>query len=47
MAFARLDLAGQAVLADELESLWAQSNQAKDGTTLVQNEYLEVHAVRN
>ncbi len=46
MAFARLDPAGQAALAAELESVWTQANEAKDGTTLVQNEYLEVHAIR-
>jgi hypothetical protein len=46
MAFAKLDPAGQAALAADLESVWAQANEAKDGTTLVQNEYLEVHAVR-
>jgi ubiquinone/menaquinone biosynthesis C-methylase UbiE len=45
-AFARLDPAGQTALAADLESVWAQANEAKDGTTLVQNQYLEVHAVR-
>ena len=45
-AFAQLDPAGQAALAADLESVWAQANEAKDGTTLVQNEYLEIHAVR-
>jgi hypothetical protein len=46
MAFNRLDAAGQAALANDLEGVWTESNQAKDGTTLVQNEYLEVHAIR-
>jgi len=46
-AFAKLDPAGQAALAADLESVWAQANEAKDGTTFVQNEYLEVHAVRS
>jgi hypothetical protein len=46
MAFAKLDPAGQAALAADLESIWAQANEAKDGTTFVRNEYLEVHAVR-
>jgi len=46
MAFDRLDPAGQAALANDLERVWTESNEAKDGTTLVQNEYLEVHAVR-
>jgi SAM-dependent methyltransferase len=46
MAFAKLDPAGQAALAADLESVWAQANEGKDGTTFVRNEYLEVHAVR-
>ena len=46
MAFAKLDPAGQAALAADLESVWAQANEAKDGTTFVRNEYLEVHGVR-
>lgn len=46
MAFARLDPAAQAALANDLEGVWTQANEAVDGTTLVQNEYLEVHAVR-
>jgi ubiquinone/menaquinone biosynthesis C-methylase UbiE len=45
-AFSKLNPAGQTALAADLESVWAQANDAKDGTTLVQNEYLEVHAVR-
>jgi ubiquinone/menaquinone biosynthesis C-methylase UbiE len=46
MAFARLDEAGQTALAADLENEWDQANEAKDGTTFVRNEYLEVHAVR-
>lgn len=46
MAFARLDEAGQAVLAAQLESLWNERNTAKDGTTAIEGEYLEVHAIR-
>jgi ubiquinone/menaquinone biosynthesis C-methylase UbiE len=46
MAFARLDAAGQAALEADLVGMWAGANGAKDGTTLVQNEFLEVHAVR-
>lgn len=46
VAFARLDPAGQAALAAELVGAWTQANEAKDGTTLVQNEYLDVHALR-
>lgn len=46
MAFARLDEAGQQALAEQLEGLWAEHNTAKDGTTSVQGEYLDVRAVR-
>jgi len=45
-AFSRLDEQGQAALASELEQLWEQHNQSRDGTTLVHGEYLEVVAVR-
>jgi hypothetical protein len=45
-AFAKLDPAGQSALAADLENGWAQANEAKDGTTFVRNEYLEVHGVR-
>lgn len=41
-AFARLDAAGQKALADELERLWTEHNEAKDGTTTIPAEYLEV-----
>ena len=43
-AFAALDEAGQAELRRELERLWAGRNEAGDGTTRVQSEYLEVIA---
>jgi 2-polyprenyl-3-methyl-5-hydroxy-6-metoxy-1,4-benzoquinol methylase len=46
MAFSRLDAAGQATLASQLESLWVEHNRATDGTTAVEGEYLEVHAIR-
>jgi 2-polyprenyl-3-methyl-5-hydroxy-6-metoxy-1,4-benzoquinol methylase len=46
MAFSRLDAAGQATLAAELESLWVEHNIATDGTTAVESEYLEVRAIR-
>jgi len=46
MAFARLDPTGQAAMTAELEALWTQVNEAKDGTTFVPNEYLEVLAVK-
>jgi len=46
MTFSRLDEAGQAQLAAELETLWAEHNAAKDGTTQVSAEYLDVRAIR-
>lgn len=46
MAFSRLDEIGQKALAAQLESLWAEHNLAKDGTTSVKGEYLEVRAIR-
>jgi SAM-dependent methyltransferase len=46
MAFSRLDTEGQTRLADELQSLWAEHNQDSNGGTMVDAEYLEVHAVR-
>ena len=46
VAFSRLDAAGQAALRSDLESMWAKHNQAKDGTTTVDAEYLEVKAIR-
>lgn len=45
-AFAALDADGQAALHQDLEQVWADHNQAKDGTTQVEAEYLEVMAVR-
>jgi SAM-dependent methyltransferase len=45
-AFSRLDAAGQATLAAELESLWTEHNQAIDGGTVVDAEYLQVRAIR-
>lgn len=44
--FSKLDPAGQAAMAAQLESLWMEHNTAKDGTTVVDAEYLEVHAIR-
>lgn len=48
MAFERLDEAGQAAFAADLESLWAGANRAPDPAnhTLVENEYLQVTAIR-
>lgn len=45
-AFARLDSAGQDQLASQLEELWAEHNEATDGTTTVEAEYLDVRAAR-
>jgi ubiquinone/menaquinone biosynthesis C-methylase UbiE len=45
-AFAALDDDRQAALREDLEQLWAQANEATDGTTRYGGEYLEVIAVR-
>ncbi len=45
-AFARLDERGRAQLAAQLEALWAEHNQARDGSSRIDAEYLEVRAVR-
>jgi ubiquinone/menaquinone biosynthesis C-methylase UbiE len=45
-AFSRLDPAGQASLAAQLEANWNDNNQATDGTTMVEGEYLEVRAAK-
>ena len=45
-AFASLDDAGQAALREDLEELWVAHNLATDGTTHVESEYLEVHALK-
>jgi hypothetical protein len=44
--FARLDKAGQDSLASQLEKMWIENNQATDGTTKVEAEYLDVRAIR-
>lgn len=48
-AFARLDPQGQQALATDLESLWVSANKAPDPAhrTLIDNEYMQVIAVRN
>jgi len=46
VAFSRLDANGQAALAGDLERIWTEYNRAKDGTTLIPGEYLEVHVTR-
>ena len=45
-AFAALDDNGQAALRSDLEELWRQHNQATDGTTHDESEYLEVIATK-
>lgn len=44
-AFASLDETKRDGLRRDLETLWSENNRAKDGTTRVQSEYLEVLAV--
>lgn len=44
--FARLDQAGQDLLASQLEKMWIEHNEATDGTTKVKAEYLDVRGVR-
>lgn len=48
MAFKRLDDAGQAAFAGELETLWANANVAEDPArqTLIPNEFLKVTGTR-
>ncbi len=45
-AFSVLDEGGQAALRHDLETLWSKHNQATDGTTQIEAEFLEVQAVR-
>ena len=45
-AFAALDAEGQDGLRHDLEQLWSSHNQATDGSTAVDAEYLEVLATR-
>ena len=45
-AFESLDVDGQAALRADLEALWTTANQATDGTTKVESEYLEVRATK-
>jgi hypothetical protein len=44
--FARLDKAAQESLSGQLEKMWIENNQATDGTTKVEAEYLDVRATR-
>lgn len=45
-AFGTLDETKQAALRKDLEQLWTANNQATDGTTLIDSQFLEVIAVR-
>ena len=45
-SFGLLDENGQLALRKALEKLWSEHNQATDGTTVVDAEYLEVKTVR-
>lgn len=45
-AFAGLDAEKQTALARDLEQVWAEHNTAKDGTTALESDYLEVVAIR-
>ncbi len=45
-AFGALDENAQASLRKDLEQLWSDNNQATDGTTYVEAEYLEALATR-
>lgn len=45
-AFAALDGDGQEALRSDLEQLWSEHNQAGDGGTAIEAEYLEVAAIR-
>lgn len=46
VAFSRLDANGQAALAADLERMWTEENRAKDGSTLIPAEYLDVRIIR-
>lgn len=46
-AMAAIDEDAQTAMRDELVALWSKNNQAKDGTTDVAAEYLEVVAIKN
>lgn len=45
-AFAALDAERQNDFRQALEKLWSENNQANDGTTRIESEYLEVIAIR-
>jgi len=45
-AFAALDAEKQVALRRDLEQLWTENNQAKDGKTYVVSDYLEIVAIK-
>jgi SAM-dependent methyltransferase len=45
-AFESIDAAAQSALRNDLEALWSKHNQATDGTTKVESEYLDIRAIR-
>ncbi|MDP1645896.1 MAG: hypothetical protein Q8K35_09560 [Thiobacillus sp.] len=45
-AVSALDPDKQAALRSDLEQLWSEHNQASDGGTEIEAEYLEVVAIR-
>jgi ubiquinone/menaquinone biosynthesis C-methylase UbiE len=47
IAFSRLTEQEQAAYASDLEKLWREHNEARDGRTVIRAEYLEVIAVRS
>jgi len=46
VAYARLDENARRGYTRDLETLWEERNEAKDGTTLVSGQYLEVVAIK-
>ncbi len=46
VAFSKLDQTAQTAYAQDLEKLWNEGNETKDGTTFVQTDYLEVLATK-
>jgi len=46
VAFSKLDEADQSAYTHDLERIWEERNEAKDGTTFIASEYLQVVATR-
>lgn len=46
-AFGALDEEGRKKLKEDLDKLWSEYNEDKDGGTVVWSEYLEVRAKKN